>query len=95
MQVTLPPELETLVQRQISSGIYDNAIDVLLAGVQLLEQEPMGFPEEDLIQDPTWLESTRTKVTSAIDSIKTNGGTDGDTAMAKLLDRYQQSAQQI
>jgi antitoxin ParD1/3/4 len=95
MQVTLPPELESLVQRQISSGTYENAIDVLLAGVQLLEQEPIGFPEENLIQDPIWIESTRTKVTQAIDSIKTNGGTDGDTAIAKLLDRYQQSAQQI
>jgi antitoxin ParD1/3/4 len=50
MQVTLPPELESLVQRQISSGTYDNAIDALLPGVQLLEQEPMGFPEENLAE---------------------------------------------
>lgn len=50
MQITLPPELETLVQRQINSGTYDNAIDVLLAGVQLLEQEPLAFPEENLAE---------------------------------------------
>jgi antitoxin ParD1/3/4 len=93
MQVTLPLELATLVQRHINNGTYDNAIDVILAGVQRLEQEPMGFPEEDLIQDPTWIESTRTKVNQAIDSLQSNGGTDGDVATAKLLDRYQQSAQ--
>jgi antitoxin ParD1/3/4 len=95
MQVTLPPELETLVQHQINNGTYDNVIEILLAGVQLLEERSVVFPEEDLIQDPTWLEPTQAKVTVAIDSLQSNGGTDGDTAMAKLLDRYQQSAQQI
>mgnify|MGYP006291477393 FL=1 len=41
MQVVLPPELEELVQRQIASGKYQTVLDVLTAGVQLLEhQEP-------------------------------------------------------
>jgi antitoxin ParD1/3/4 len=39
MQITLSPELEQLVQRQIDSGKYQTAIDVILAGVQLLEQQ--------------------------------------------------------
>ena len=39
MQMVLPPELEDLVQRQLTSGKYQTAIDVLLAGVQLLEQQ--------------------------------------------------------
>jgi Arc/MetJ-type ribon-helix-helix transcriptional regulator len=41
MQVVLPPKLEELVQRQIASGKYQTVLDVLTAGVQLLEhQEP-------------------------------------------------------
>jgi Arc/MetJ-type ribon-helix-helix transcriptional regulator len=41
MQVVLPPELEALVQRQIASGKYQTVLDVLTAGVQLLDhQEP-------------------------------------------------------
>lgn len=39
MQITLPPELENLVQRQLASGKYQNAIEVIVAGVQLLEQQ--------------------------------------------------------
>lgn len=39
MQIVLPPELEQLVQRQINSGNYQSAIEVLLAGVRLLEAQ--------------------------------------------------------
>ncbi|WP_017324562.1 type II toxin-antitoxin system ParD family antitoxin [Synechococcus sp. PCC 7336] len=38
MQIVLAPELEQLVQRQIASGKYHSAIEVLTAGVHLLEQ---------------------------------------------------------
>jgi len=41
MQIVLSPELEELVQRQIASGKYQTVLDVLTAGVQLLDhQEP-------------------------------------------------------
>jgi len=39
MQIVLPPELEELVQRQITSGKYQTVLDVLVAGVQLLEHQ--------------------------------------------------------
>ncbi|OCR02064.1 CopG family transcriptional regulator [Oscillatoriales cyanobacterium USR001] len=39
MQIVLPPEAEALVQRQLTSGKYKSAIDVILAGIQLLEQQ--------------------------------------------------------
>jgi antitoxin ParD1/3/4 len=39
MQIVLPPEVEALVQRQITSGKYQNAIAVILAGIKLLEQQ--------------------------------------------------------
>ena len=39
MQVTLPLELEQIVQTYFNSGKYQNAEEVLLAGVQLLQQE--------------------------------------------------------
>jgi antitoxin ParD1/3/4 len=47
MQVILPPELEQLVQRQINSGKYQSALDVLLAGVQLLDQQDINEPDPD------------------------------------------------
>ena len=39
MQIFLPPEVEALLQRQITSGKYQDAIEVILAGVKLLEQQ--------------------------------------------------------
>lgn len=39
MQIVLSPELEELVQRQIASGKYQTVLDVLVAGVQLLENQ--------------------------------------------------------
>jgi antitoxin ParD1/3/4 len=91
MNITLLPEHEQFIQARLQSGQYQSVNELFSQAIALLIESE----EEDLIQDPAWIESTRTKVTQAIESIKTNGGTDGDTAMAKLLDRYQQSAQQI
>jgi antitoxin ParD1/3/4 len=91
MNITLLPEHEQFIQSRLQSGQYQSINELFSQAIALLIESE----EEDLIQDPTWVESTRTKVTQAIGSIKTNGGTDGDTAMAKLLDRYQQSAQQV
>ena len=39
MQIVLPPEVEALVQRQLISGKYNSAIEVIVAGVKLLEQQ--------------------------------------------------------
>ena len=39
MELVLPPELEQLVQRQIERGLYQTPLEVLLAGVQLLEHQ--------------------------------------------------------
>jgi putative addiction module CopG family antidote len=39
MQVTLTPELEQIIQACLSSGKYQNAVEVLLAGVKLLQRE--------------------------------------------------------
>ncbi|MDB9513408.1 type II toxin-antitoxin system ParD family antitoxin [Kamptonema animale CS-326] len=39
MQIVLPPEVEALVQRQLTSSKYKSAIEVILAGIKLLEQE--------------------------------------------------------
>jgi antitoxin ParD1/3/4 len=39
MQIALPPELEDLIKRQLASGKYQTAIEVLLAGAKLLEQQ--------------------------------------------------------
>ncbi|MGB7414128.1 MAG: type II toxin-antitoxin system ParD family antitoxin, partial [Thermosynechococcaceae cyanobacterium] len=39
MQIVFPPELEDLVQRQLAGGKYQTEIEVILAGVKLLERQ--------------------------------------------------------
>ena len=39
MQIVLSPEVEAFVQRQLTTGKYKNAIEVILAGIQLLQQQ--------------------------------------------------------
>jgi antitoxin ParD1/3/4 len=39
MQVVLPPELELIVSRQLTSGKYPDPIDVIRAAIELLEQQ--------------------------------------------------------
>jgi hypothetical protein len=46
MQIVLPPELEDLIQRQLATGKYQTAIEVLLAGAKLLAQQ------EDIYSHP-------------------------------------------
>ena len=39
MQIVLPPELEQLIQRQIAAGKYQSALEVITAGIHLLDQQ--------------------------------------------------------
>jgi antitoxin ParD1/3/4 len=39
MQIVLTPEVETFVQRQLSTGKYQNVTEVLLAAVTLLQAQ--------------------------------------------------------
>jgi antitoxin ParD1/3/4 len=77
MQITLPPEIETLIQRQLSSGKYETAIEVLLASLHLLDQQKTLYqgrlPELQQAAQVGWQASQRGEVI------------DGPTAMTQIL----------
>jgi antitoxin ParD1/3/4 len=76
MQIILPPEVEALVQRQLTSGKYQNAIAVILAAIKLLEQQEDIYQGrlQDLQQEARigWEASQRGEVV------------DGSIAMAQI-----------
>ena len=39
MQVSLPPDIEIFVQRQLSDGRYQDATEVIVAAIALLQQQ--------------------------------------------------------
>jgi antitoxin ParD1/3/4 len=76
MQIVLPLELEELVQRQLASGKYQTAIDVLIAGAKLLEQQ------EDLYQGR--LQELQQEAQIGWEAAQKGALVDGSTAMAQI-----------
>lgn len=76
MQIVLPPEVEAMVQRQVATGKYTNALEVILAGVKLLEQQ------EDIYQGR--LEELQEEARIGWEASKEGKVVDGPTAMAQI-----------
>jgi antitoxin ParD1/3/4 len=84
MQVSLPPEVEALLQRHLNSGKYQNAIEVIVAGIKLLEQQ------EDIYQGR--LSELQQEARIGLEASQQGKVVDGLTAMtqirANLRQRY-------
>ncbi len=76
MQIALPPEVEAMVQRQVASGKYTSAIEVILAGVKLLEQQ------EDIYQGR--LHELQEEARIGWEASLRGEVVDGPTAMAQI-----------
>jgi antitoxin ParD1/3/4 len=76
MQIVLPPEIETIVQRQLTSGKYNSAIEVILAGVKLLEQQ------EDIYQGR--LQELQQEALKGLEASQRGEVVDGATAIAQI-----------
>lgn len=76
MQIVLPPDLEQLVQRQIASGKYQSALEVISAGVRLLQQQ------EDLYQRR--LQELQQEAQIGWDAAQRGELVEGATAMAQI-----------
>jgi antitoxin ParD1/3/4 len=87
MNVTLTPEQTEIVQLKLQSGRYQTIEEILAQAFLLLED----WDEYSLTDDPVWIESTRRKVDEAVKSLAENGGTDGETAVNRLLDKFRQA----
>jgi antitoxin ParD1/3/4 len=83
MQVTIPPELEALVQQRLETGRYNTPIEVLIAGVALLGQQEeihQGRFPEAATRKPQGL------VASLVGIAKTNEPAPNDDEVAAMLD---------
>jgi antitoxin ParD1/3/4 len=89
MNITLTPEQAQIIQQKLQSGRYQTLDDLLAQAFQLLDD----WEEHSLTEDPAWIESTRQKVDAAIQSLEQNGGTDGETVVNQLLDKFRQARQ--
>ncbi|MEM6840061.1 MAG: type II toxin-antitoxin system ParD family antitoxin [Cyanobacteria bacterium P01_C01_bin.120] len=79
MQITLPPELEQFIQRQITAGKYQSALDVITAGVHLLEQQ------EDIYQGR--LHELQQDAQIGLEAVQRGEVVEGPTAMAQIREK--------
>ena len=87
MNILLTPEQTQIIQQKLQSGRYKTVDDLIAQALQLLDE----WDENTPIEDPIWIENTRKKVDLAIDSLARNGGTDGETVVNQLLDKFRQA----
>ncbi len=76
MQISLPPEVEALLHRQLTSGKYQNALEVIVAGIKLLEQQ------EDIYQGR--LKELQQEARIGLEASQQGKVVDGLTAMTQI-----------
>jgi antitoxin ParD1/3/4 len=79
INITLQPEQEQLIQAKLQTGKYENAYQVIVAALQLLDERDKHYEQ--------WLEETRQKVAVGIEQANRGQLTDGDVAFAQLREK--------
>jgi antitoxin ParD1/3/4 len=76
MNVSLTPELESLIHDKVSNGRYTSASEVVREALRLME-------ERDQMQE-LYKASIREKIAPGMTSLRAGQGTDGEAFMARL-----------
>ena len=76
MNVSLTPELESLIHRKVSNGRYTSASEVVREALRLME-------ERDQAQE-LYKASMHEKIAAGMASLRAGAGNDGEAFMARL-----------
>lgn len=76
MNVSLPPDLERLVQHHVQSGRYPSVDDMIGAALRLMAERDRLV----VLQEP----AARQKIAAGMASLRAGLGTDGDEFMAQM-----------
>jgi antitoxin ParD1/3/4 len=76
MNVSLTPDLESLIHRKVSNGRYTSASEVVREALRLME-------ERDQMQE-LYKASMREKIAAGMASLRAGHGVDGEALMARL-----------
>ena len=76
MNVSLTPELESLIHSKVSNGRYTSASEVVREALRMME-------ERDQVQE-LYKASMREKIAAGMASLRAGHGTDGDAFLAEM-----------
>jgi antitoxin ParD1/3/4 len=87
MNVSLTPELEKFVEKEVTSGLYQTASEVVRAGLRRLKEDQNAR----LPQAPKTLEELETQLLQSIDRLDRGEGVDGEGVFRRLRKRIKES----
>ena len=87
MNVSLTPELAKFVEKEVESGLYQTASEVIRAGLRRLkEDQAVRLP-----QAPRTLEELETQLLQSLDRLDRGEGVDGGEVFRRLRKRIKAS----
>jgi antitoxin ParD1/3/4 len=87
MNISLTPELAKFVKKEVKSGLYQTASEVVRAGLRRLkEDQPVRLP-----RTPTTLAELEAQMLQSIDRLDRGEGVDGEEVFRRLRKRIKAS----
>jgi putative addiction module CopG family antidote len=83
----LTPELAKFVEKEVESGLYQTASEVILAGLRRLKEDQ----EVRLPQAPKTLEALEEQLLQGIERLDRGEGVDGEAVFRRLRKRIKQA----
>ena len=87
MNVSLTPELEKFVEKEVDSGLYQTASEVVRAGLRRLKEDR----ESRLIRLPASLEELEIQLLESVKSLDAGKGVDGEEVFRRLRKRIKEA----
>jgi antitoxin ParD1/3/4 len=87
VNISLTPDLAKFVEKEVESGLYQTASEVVRAGLRRLREDQVAR----LPQAPKTLEELETQLLQSIDRLDRGEGVDGEEVFRRLRKRIKES----
>ena len=87
MNVSLTPELEKFVAKEVDSGLYQTASEVVRAGLRQLKEAR----DTRALRLPPTLDELETQLVQAVGSLEAGRGVNGETVFRRLRKRIKEA----
>jgi antitoxin ParD1/3/4 len=87
MNVSLTPELEKFVAKEVDSGLYQTASEVVRAGLRHLKEAR----DTRALRLPATLDELETQLVQAVGSLDAGRGVNGETVFRRLRKRIKEA----
>jgi len=87
VNISLTPDFAKFVEKEVESGLYQTASEVVRAGLRRLREDQVAR----LPQAPKTLEELETQLLQSIDRLDRGEGVDGEEVFRRLRKRIKES----